>query len=35
MFDDVFRLDVAGSIVTATETRSGACWKLVIFQEPG
>jgi hypothetical protein len=35
MFDDVFRLDVTGSIVTATETRSGACWKLVVPQEPG
>ena len=35
MIEDVFRLDVAGSVVTATDTRSGACWKLVILQQPG
>ena len=34
-FEDIFRLDVTGSIVTATETLSGACWKLVIPQGPG
>jgi hypothetical protein len=32
--EDVFRLEVSGSVVTATETRSGACWKLVIPQGP-
>lgn len=31
-FEDVFHLEVTGPVVTATETRSGACWKLPIPQ---